>query len=87
MSYKELENAFNLLVMKAGDPDSETIGREEFVSALCTTGEPMEQHHLHKCLCALMGEDKQFDSNTSSFAFLPEVSVNQFKLNEIGTNV
>lgn len=73
--------------MKVGDPDTETIGREEFVSALCTTGEPMEQQQLHKCLCALMGEDKQFDSNTSRFAFLPEVSIYQYKLNEIGANV
>lgn len=87
VSYKQLENAFNVLVLKLGDPESETIGSEEFVNALCTTGESMEQRQLHKCLCALMGEDRQFDSKASNFSFLPEVSTYHFKLTGVSKHV
>lgn len=69
-----MENAFNVVVMKHGDPDTEIITRDDFVKALNATGEPLEQQQIHKCLCALMGESRHFDPEASNFSFLPEVS-------------
>lgn len=75
VSHKQVESAFKVLVHKDGDPLMETINRDEFVVAVCERGEPIEEQNVHKCLCALMGEEATYDLEDTNFSFLPEVSL------------
>lgn len=61
--------------MKYGDSDSEIFSRDDFVNSIFQSGEHYPQEQMHKCLCALMGETREFDSEGSNFSFLPEVRI------------
>lgn len=79
-SLKEIEDAFNLLAANAEDfVDTKMLTREELITQLSHTGEPLSANSAFKCFKTLL-RNSEIDE---SFSFLPETMTFEFFRDEV----